>query len=135
MQWLIDIIAANVISTIGIPPVYIDRGPVGAADWSLVGLTADGAWHTLDASGIVPEAASAMLFQINMSNAGILKFVQLRTDNTHLTYNRRLFGTVVANLIQNQQLIVEPTANRTFDYFLTAVGWNFVEITIQGWFL
>lgn len=135
MQWLIDILAEKVIAEIGIPPVYIDRGPIGAVDWDLGDLTADSSWYTLDASGIIPEAASAILFQIYMSNSAILKFVRLRTDNTHLIPNHRFFSTIIANLVQTQQFILKPTANRTFDYSLTAGGWNFVEITIQGWFL
>ena len=113
MQWLIDIIAAKVIATIGIPPVYIDRGDPASWDFGTGQLIEDFQWHTYSLASIVPAGASAVaLFVIIIAPLDECSIAFRRTGNVN-TKNISCCIAVTADMLYCYDVIV-PLADTVF---------------------
>ncbi len=131
MQWLIDL----VIEAIGIPPVYIDRGDPAAADFTKITLTADGAYHELDLSGIVPAGASAVHLAMQLIHGAIGVSLRLREiGNVNETNSATLFVQVAFSAIYHDPFI-KIGVDRKIEYKLSNVAWTTVDLTVRGWLL
>lgn len=135
MQWLIDIIAAQVISTIGIPPTFIYRGDNAVPDFAIGDLTTDATWRALDLSAIIPTNATAIDLNIlTMANA-VSKSVLFKPNLTAGTANQAGFYTQVANQTIQHNLTLPIDQSRTIYYNIAPAVWPFLSISINGWWL
>ncbi|MBA7635827.1 hypothetical protein ES703_43431 [subsurface metagenome] len=131
MQWLIDLI----IEAIGIPPTFIDRGDPATVDWTEAVLIEDGAWRDLDLSTIVPEGATAVALFARISGTLVGQQIFFRTKgNTH-TINMAANRSQVADNENIEDLIVACDTNRVIQYKADADPWNWITITVKGWWL
>ncbi|GAI56002.1 unnamed protein product, partial [marine sediment metagenome] len=101
MQWLIDIAIAAMKAWYADYGGYHDRGEYALADWKLADLTADGAWHTLDASGIVDANTKAIVLRIKAGALEVGKKLRFRYHGSAMLTHTCEVRTQVANLLIN----------------------------------
>lgn len=131
MQWLIDLI----IERIGVPPCYINRGDPPNVDYTIVDLTADGAWHTLDLSGIIPEGATAVNLQVFIANNQAQKTLLFRPDGNINTANNATVVTQVGFFGIPANCPIALSADRKIEYTFAVGGWLLADLTVCGWWL
>lgn len=135
MQWLIDIISANVIATIGIPPTFIDRGDAFAWDWTKFTIDDDGTWKTWDLSGIIPVEATAVSIQTWIVINAVNEKVRFRPGAAYGTEAEAGSITQVGNIGLINDFTVAVGPNRTIQYNVTNAAWLQLNISIKGWWL
>lgn len=131
MQWLIDL----VIEAIGIPPCYVDRGDPAAIDFSGAQLIADGAYHELDLSAIVPKGASAVHLALKLihSAAGVL--IRVREAGNVNEINVSSLFIQVTWIARYHDPIIKIGTDRKIEYKLSNVAWIEKGLTVRGWLL
>lgn len=157
MQWLIDLIKEWVIAQAYATVAYVDywiaktiewvedqnylqtsfvdRGDPAAWDFIIGNFTADGAWHDLNLSSIVPAGAKSVLFLVYIRNDAVNKDFYLRRKGNANAYNMVMQRTEVANLVRVADGVCPCDENRVIQYYLTAVGWTRIRLTVKGWWL
>jgi len=115
---------------------YVDRGSVSSADFTQAGLTADGNYHDLDLSSIVPAGAKAVLLQIQHTNTSIGNSIIISPKGyaTGSVGNRSYINTLVANLTIGLDVISRLDSNRITTYRFTTTG-NTTNIVVKGWWI
>lgn len=135
MKWLIDLIAEKVIATIGIPPVFIDRGDPAAKDFVIGDLTTDDSLHTLDLSGIVPAGAKAVLLEVLITGEFLGKRILFRKKGNTNLHNVMLIRTQGAHVIIEMMGVVAVDAERKIEYKAHNIVWDAIDIVVCGWWL
>jgi len=133
MQWLIDIIAQRVIETIGIPPVYIDRGDPSSYDYTQADLITNGQWYDLNLSGIVPANAKAVVLKVVVKDESVGIGISLRKNSNTRTCNAPSVTTQAANIYNVSSLIVACDENRVIEYLAANTTWDTINILVAGW--
>lgn len=135
MQWLIDLlIEAYDIYHVN-HKLFVDRGDPSAVDFDEGDLTADGAWHTLDLSGIVPSGASVVFLSLLCRTSVAQAFAGFRKNGNVNIRNISYINTQVANIAIGYDLIVFCDSNRLIEYLLWPGSWTYLYITIKGWWI
>ena len=112
-----------------------DRGDFGAYDWSIgAGLTADGAYHELDMSAIVPAGARAVLLRFSLADNLASQRVYLRSADNTGTLNVAITRTQVANVIYDGTKTLPCSADRKIDYKITTGIDTFYLGVMSWWF-
>lgn len=135
MQWLIDIIAARVISTIGVPPCFVDRGDPDRTDLMIYPPTIDDFWHDWDLSAIVPAAASAVLIRCIGITLLPSSGFSLRTNGNVGLNNMNLMYSQVVGVNVADSAIVALKADLTVQYMAPPASYAFIALVIAGWWL
>ena len=119
-------------------PYWVDRGDPSAADFRIGDLTADGAYHDMDLSSIVPAGATQVRLGIFLSNsqgAGQWK-VRFRKNGNSNSHHAPMIRTSVANLVIDGSLQVFCDSSRVIEYQLeNDANYTQVDITVLGWFI
>ena len=131
MQWLIDLI----IESIGVPPVFIDRGDPANDDFLVGSLVRDGAWHDLDLSSIVPSNASCVALAAYISGTTVLKWCEFRKKGNVNVYNESYFVTQVANVSITGDFNIPIGSDGLLQYRFQDSTINNGAITVKGWWL
>jgi len=131
MQWLIDL----VIESIGVPPVFIDRGDPASDDFAVIALTRNGAWHNLDLSGIVPSNASAVAMVAWLGSPVINRWFELRKKGNINNFNENYLITQVANIATAGNFVVPIGTDGLLEYKFQDGTFNQGAITVKGWWL
>lgn len=122
--------AQNFIST-----SFVHRTPPGGWDWATGDFTANGNWHDLDCSGIVPAGAKAILFN-HYGRSGVAgRTFLLRYPNDPYNWANLGFTTAVAGIGFFNCTVVPCASNRHIEYRLTAVVWGAAYLNIIGWWI
>lgn len=114
---------------------FVDRGDPANPDFQGVQLVADGFWHELDLSALIPTNASAVQFYGFGIHATLSKFFQIREVGNVNVYNIDGFYTVVAFLPVCGGLIAKVDSNQKIEYRLSTPAWLAKELTVKGWWL
>lgn len=115
------------------PTIFTDRGDPAAADWTKDTLTADGAFHDLDLSSIVPAGAKAVLISITVKDDAAGSRVLLRKNGNSNSWNVGVATTQVANLRHFEDVVIPCDTNRVIEYELTNTVWTEIYFLIKGW--
>lgn len=128
---------AGALGTILSPTVigYIDRGDPSDFDKVLADFTTDGTWRDLDLSAIVPAGATAILLSVIIQDDAVNSQFNLRKNGNTNAKNASPTRTQVANVYHDQTIIVACDTNRVVEYFAENTTWNFIYITVKGWFI
>lgn len=135
MQWLIDIIAARVIDTIGIPPVYIDRGDPAAWDFMHTDLIVDAQWHELDLSAIIPPNPKAVLLTVSWLTEETHAFVKFRKPGNVNEKAMTLITTQVARIAITYDTVVSLSDDQKIEYNIDVTPGTVLAVTVKGWWL
>lgn len=116
---------------------FIDRGDPVNPDWTVGTFTADGAWHNLDCSAIVPEGARAIVFGIYIADNVTEAWFSMRKDGNSNTANANIIRVNVAGatLGNDGTFIVPCSTARVVEYRATN-GATFLSLSVWviGWF-
>jgi len=114
---------------------YADRGDPAAADFSIgAGLTADGAWNTLDLSSIVPVAAASKLVHLRcrILDNSVETLMMLRKLGNTNEINAKKAVTVVGGDSKYFDAWIMLDGDRKIEYNIEA-AMGTAEITVAGW--
>ncbi len=114
---------------------YADRGDPASVDFSIgSGLTADGAWNTLDLSSIVPVAAASKLVHLRcrILDNSVETLMMLRKLGNANEINARKAVTAIANDSLYFDAWIMMDVDRKIEYDIES-GMNAAEITVGGW--
>ena len=114
---------------------YIDRGDIEANDYLIGDLTADGAWHDLDLSGIIPIGTALCMLLVSLNSSILSKMMKFRTKGDSGAYNAPLVMASVINQTFYTSLVVHPDSDRVVEYMLSDAGIISITIIVQGWFV
>lgn len=137
MQWLIDIAKAAMVDYLADNPRYVDRGDPATYDFDLGDLTADEFWHDLDLSGIVPTEAKAVLIRTLLTSEMSTDFIKFRENGNSDIYNVSSLYVQAGWVVKAGDMIVSLDNSRIIEYCISEdfAQWQFIYITIAGWFL
>lgn len=113
--------------------MYVDRGDPAAVDFAIGDFTIDGAWHTLDLSGIITLSARAVLLDIDFENNSANKHITLRQNGNSNNINHFDVSTKVAGQDEHTNSIVSPDSARLIEYKIDATGWTALTMSVRGW--
>lgn len=113
--------------------IYIYRGDPAVPDQTVFSFTADGAWHELDLSAIVPEHTKAIdaTFLIKNNQPGKACFFR-RAGQANI-FNSSSTYTQVGNCECSSDLTIPVDADRKLEYNFVAGGWLTLTFTVKGW--
>lgn len=113
---------------------FHDRGDPSAVDYDHTTLTADGAWHDLDLSSIVPAGAKAVLLRVggydNTQNA-----IYFRKNGNSNAVNMGVWDNSVINVTYSHDIWVALDSNRVVEYIMTNVTWTSLTVVIAGYLM
>lgn len=116
---------------------YVSRGDPAAIDFTVATFTADGGWHALSLSGIVPASASMVKVRCELGDDAIntaLHFRKLGNANAVSIVTWATFCNTAAYCYQATQDI-ECDANRAIEYFATNTVITTLNFTVVGWWV
>ena len=131
MQWLLNILRELIDTT----DIYIDRGDIPSADFTIADFVRDGIWHDWDVSAIVPENVTAVNLRVTMSGTAANRNFSVRTAGNVNGANVFLATIQNAGIFSPQMGTVYPSAARHLEYKFSSVTINSIFITINGWWL
>lgn len=114
---------------------YVDRGDPAARDYAIGDFTADGTWRDLDLSSIVPAGAVAVALSVIIQDDAVNSTFQFRKNGNSNTAVAAVARTLIANVIQYQDLFVACDANRVIEYSATNLAWINLDVTVKGWWI
>jgi len=135
MQWLINIVKEWVETEGYLTEAFVNRGDPADNDFSLPNFIADGNYHDLDLSGIVPAGATAVSLDCALLANAVSAQIFLRTDGNVEVANEAHANTHTAMSVAVADLLVPLTASRIIEYKLNDVTWFAVDLTVKGWWL
>ena len=113
---------------------YVNRGDPAAADFTTGTLTADGAWHTLDISAIVPVNAKLVVLRMRAANSAASRTMRVSKVGNVNAFACASMTTNVANIAVEQTTIIDCSGQH-IQYWLTSATWADLGLTVLGWFL
>ena len=111
---------------------FIDRGDPTAYDWTEATLTADGAWHDLDLSSIIDEGTKAVQLTVEGYDDS-LNAIYFRKKGNANSVSKASWYNPIINQTHSQDLIVACDINGVIEYWMSAVVWTSLDITVKGW--
>lgn len=111
---------------------FVDRGDPAAVDWDETDLTADGAWHDLDLSSIVPAGAVCVMLRVRLEAR--VQSLHFRKNGNSNEINTTGVETGGGAGIMHQDLFVAPDSNAVIEYKLSGPITS-AEITVGGWWI
>jgi hypothetical protein len=135
MQWLIDIVTEWIVTQGYLLHSFVDRGNPAAVDFTTVDFTLDGAFHSLDVSGIVPDSAKAILFNVQVQNSAASRFVWLRSPPNTNNKNIVEIYSQVAGIRLGTDAVLGYDGSGNIEYAVFVAGWLHLSITVKGWWL
>lgn len=110
-----------------------DRGDPAAYDWVVANFTRDNNWHDLDLSGIVPDKAKFVLFNIEIAQVATGKTFWLRKNGNVNTKNVSQLRTQAVGLTLVGDVVTPCDANRKVEYRADTGTWLVINVTVKGW--
>ncbi len=111
-----------------------DRGDVAVYDYIEATLTADGAWHDLDISGIVGASRRLVVIESNLKDNAGGKTMIMRTKGNVNEINVSPCGTITADKTCSRNMILYTDINGVLQYKIESGVWAIIDLAIRGWF-
>lgn len=113
---------------------YVNRGDPAGHDYTAATLTADGAWHVLDISAIVPKTAKLVVLRMRAADASASRTMRISKAGNTNSFACASMTTMVANIAVEQLTTIDCTGQQ-IQYWLTSATWADLGLTVLGWFL
>lgn len=114
---------------------FVERNDAGAYDFGVADFTKDGAWHTLDTSGIILAGAVLVLLKFYLINntIGVPIYLNKYEAGTDI-FSAGIVNFTGANL-HGEEVLVPVGASRKLKYQIPNVGtFTNIDVSIRGWF-
>lgn len=102
---------------------FHNRGDPALSDFGLPGLIADGNWHTLDLSNIIPLQTTAVLLAVELASPTASNAIYFRTLGNVNSQN------------QSKCLVIDPGYTAGYDVTVPTNGRNQIEYRVRNGFL
>lgn len=135
MQWLFDIVIAQMEAAGFLKTCFVDRGDPPIEDFVLVDFIRDSTWREFDLSAIVPAGASAVAMRVLFFNTIVGIHASFQTHGNVNNTNNSLINNLVANVVIVQDIVVPLDSDRKLDYWVDPGGWILLTVTVKGWWL
>lgn len=116
------------------PVSYNDRGDPASWDFSKTAFTADGAWHVLDLSSIVPEGATVIHLGIGAVIAYSNSYIQFRKKGNINDINKKVIVILFGNKEYYEEAWVACGTDRKIEYWMSNRTWVQLDVMVRGWF-
>lgn len=113
---------------------YIDRDNVAAVDFSAGSLTADGAWHILDLSSIIPTGTKLVMLRTSIIALATIGVLKVKTNGNADDINVDISSMETNGFPKYDTLWVKPDADGKIEYWYTNVAYVARTITVGAWF-
>lgn len=113
---------------------WFDNGDLSSVTYAKEALTADGAWHDLDISGIVGKGSKLVLIQSYLNDNAGDKELKIRTKGNTNEVNIGTCHTQVANKTCDRNIFVYTDVNGIIQYKIDAATWQTIDLVIRGLF-
>ena len=116
----------------GVYQIFYDRGDPSEIDFLTPTFIADGVWHDLDLSGIVPHGSFAVLVRVRNGGASTATTFRFRKKGNVNALNILDINQTAANFNTYRDGIVFCDSNSVIQY-ITPAGSGARELTVRGW--
>lgn len=113
---------------------YVNRTEQSAYDYAEDMLPADGAWHTLSLSAILPANAKLVLLRLGASHSTAGTYFRVSKVGQTGAFSCVNVACQVANIINEQTALVDCTGQQ-IQYWLTSGTFAAVRFLVLGWFV
>lgn len=135
MQWLIDIIKEWIVAQGYLTTSFVDRGDPEFQDFSKADFNQTAGWHDLDLSGLVPSNASAVLFWFDGYSGTVGSTVTFREKGNSFVANTSSIFAQVADVLNRHDFVCPIGPDGLLEYRFTTPDWDFMGLTVKGWWL
>jgi len=115
--------------------ILVDRGDPVISDFILADFTADGLWHELDLTGIIPNNTYGIIIAIEFSNTNANKEFRIRKEGNVNDANALRGFSQAANTRNYVEGTVFCDTNNRIEYYIQAGGWLTFYLRVIGWFV
>lgn len=115
--------------------IWVDIGTPSAAHFALGDLTADGDWHDLDLSSIVPSGTISVSMHARLASATVSAQLHMREKGNSNFINNSFMPIQVANITIGYTDTVKVDSNRVIEYWLHNSVWTTVDLIIRSYFI
>lgn len=131
----IDLVKAWVMAWNFLQTSYVHRGDPIGHDFDKTDFITDYTWRTLDLSSLVPAGAKAVLLLNDIKDNTIGMTFFMRRNGQSYAKNNSGITTQVANHYFRGSVVVALDENRIIEYRASAGTWDFIFLTVRGWWL
>jgi len=114
---------------------YVNRGDIGVEDFTKANLTANGGWHTLDLSGIIPLNAKLVCLHLYIKYTDYGSQMKINPYGYTLHYTDFTIKTLIANDSVRVNVTVPILSPGLIQYKADDVVWTDLEINVAGWWI
>jgi len=111
----------------------VNRGSTSSADFAKTDLTIDSGWHDLDLSGQIPEGATFVQLQVEISHPSAGEIFVLKEKDYASGYVVMNMHTQVAGQKMGYRFWIGVNANRIIEYKAATGSWGTIDITVVAW--
>ncbi len=112
---------------------YIDRGSPATPDFDSGDLVKDADWHSLDLSGIIPAGAKLVALRTMVMGLATIGVLKVKKNGELTDTNIDVSGMETNGFPKYDTLWVTPDADGVIEYWLTAVAYISITVTVGGW--
>lgn len=112
---------------------FVNRGDPANPDYTQATLTADGSWHELDLSSIVPDRAKAVVMVLRVRDDEVRNYLRFRRLGNINEDNVSELWTQVSNIFISKDLTIPLDENRKIEYNLQFTSFDLIWLTVKGW--
>jgi len=113
---------------------YTHRGVVSTVDFDKDDLTLDDAFHQLDLSGIVGEAARLVLIRVRVWGVNGNPRLIIKTGAEQGSENMAFVYTISAATPNETSVWVMTSSTGRIDYKASVATWTSLDLVVRGWF-
>lgn len=114
---------------------FVDRGNVTPVDFSAGSLTADGSWHELDLSSIIPVGTKLVMLRTSMIAIATIGVLKVKKNGLANDINVDISSMETDGFPKFDTLYVVPDADGKIEYWYTNAAYAIRTITVGGWFI
>lgn len=114
---------------------FVDRGDPASVDFAVGDLTADGDYHDLDLSSIIPKNAKLVLLRLVINNAFELQTTRFRKNGNSNAIADFYYMLLTPNSDMGISAVLPCDENGVIEYNIGNVAWASYDVTVAGWFI
>lgn len=112
---------------------FVNRGDPVAVDFTGVDFTANGAWHDLSLTTIIPSTTRSILCTVDVNYDAVGRVAQFRTKGNVNRPNVSIIRSVFVNSPISADITIPTEGQQIIQYKMEATDYLNVNLTVKGW--